>query len=403
MLVAPGPGGSGAVPVPFASRRASLDLSDEMRSILEAVVRSRSESVQRVVRARILLAYADGRSVSAIARELQTNRPKVERCIDKGLQLGAPAALSDLPRKGRPGQISAEARAWVVSLACVKPKQLGYPEELWTTRLLARHVREHCEQAGHPSLAQLAGGTVSKILSRAQLRPHKIEYYLEKRDPEFEQKMAQVLVVYKLVELAHKQVQARAQSGQAPAPVEPLTVFVCYDEKPGIQAIGGVAPDLAPQPGQHAATGRDYEYKRRGTLTLMAGLDLLTGHIHRAVVERHRSREFVAFLRQLDEAYPSGVRIRLVLDNHSAHVSKETRAYLATTANRFEFVFTPVHGSWLNLVESFFAKLTNSFLRGMRVESKQELQERIERYIDRLNEDPVIYKWTYKMDEISVA
>ena len=108
-------------------------------------------------------------------------------------------------------------------------------------------------------------------------------------------------------------------------------------------------------------------------------------------MERHRSWEFVAFLRQLYGACPPGVRIRLVLDNHSAHVSKETRAYLAATANRFEFVFTPVHGSWLNLVESLFEKLTNSFLRGMRVETKQELQERIERYIDRLNEDPLRY------------
>ena len=401
MLVAPGLGGFGGVPVPFASRRASLVLSDDMRSMLDAVVRTRSESVQRVERARILLAYADGRSVSAIARELDTNRPKVERCIDKGLQMGALAALADLPRKGRPGRITPEARVWVVSLACVKPKDLGYPQELWTTRLLSRHVREHCEQAGHPSLARLARGTVSKILSGCQLRLHKIEYYLEKRDPEFDEKMAQVLVVYKLVELVRKRGEARAQSGKVSQ--APLRVFVSYDEKPGIQAIGGVAPDLPPQPGKHAATGRDYEYKRVGTVTLMAGLDLLTGHIHRAVVERHRSREFVAFLRQLDGAYPSGVRIRLVLDNHSAHVSKETRAYLATTANRFEFVFTPVHGSWLNLVESFFAKLTNSFLRGMRVETKQELQERIERYIDRLNDDPVIYKWTYKMDEIPVA
>ena len=401
MLVAPGPGGSGLVPVPFASRRAPLVLSDDMRSTLEALVRTRSASVQRVERARILLAYADGSSVSAIARELGTNRPKVERCIDKGLQLGALAALADLPRKGRPGRITPEARAWVVSLACIKPKQLGYPEELWTTRLLASHVREHCQQAGHPSLTRLARGTVSKILSGHQLRPHKIEYYLEKRDPAFDEKMAQVLVVYKLVELVRRREETGAPSGTSAE--APLTVFVSYDEKPGIQAIGGVAPDLAPQPGRHAATGRDYEYRRLGTLTLMAGLDLVTGHIHRAVVERHRSREFVAFLRQLDGAYPSGVRIRLVLDNHSAHVSKETRAYLATTANRFEFVFTPVHGSWLNLVESFFGKLTNSFLRGMRVETKQELQERIERYIDRLNEDPVIYKWTYKMDEISVV
>ena len=380
--------------MPFTSRRASLVLSDEVRARLEGISRSRSESAQHVERARILLGYAGGQTVSAIARALGTNRPKVERCVDKGLQLGALAALGDLPRKGRPGTISSEARAWVVSLACVKPKALGYPEELWTTRLLASHVRAHCEQAGHPSLAKLARGTVSKILAGHRLRPHKIEYYLEKRDPEFDTKMAQVLVVYKLVELARQ---------RKDAPKGPLTVFVSYDEKPGIQAIGGVAPDLPPKPGKHVGTGRDYEYQRHGTLTLMAGLDLMTGHIHRAVVERHRSREFVAFLRQLDRAYPAGARIRLVLDNHSAHVSKETRACLATMANRFEFVFTPKHGSWLNVVESFFAKLANTLLRGMRVESKAELRQRIERYIDRLNEDPVVFKWTYKMDEISVV
>ena len=213
----------------------------------------------------------------------------------------------DLARKGRPRTIPSEARAWVVSLACVKPKALGYPEELWTTRLLASHVRAHCEQAGHPSLAKLARGTVWKILAGPKLRPHKIEYYLEKRDPEFDTKMAQVLVLYKLVQLARK---------RNDVPKGPLTVFVSYDEKPGIQAIGGVAPDLAPKPGKHACTGRDYEYQRHGTLTLMAGLDLMTGHVHRAVVERHRSREFVAFLRQLDRAYPAGARIRLVLDNH---------------------------------------------------------------------------------------
>ncbi len=380
--------------MPFTSRRAGLVFGDDVQARLEGISRSRSESAQHVERARILLGYAGGQTVSAIARALGTNRPKVERCVDKGLQLGALAALGDLPRKGRPGTISSEARAWVVSLACVKPKALGYPEELWTTHLLASHVRAHCEQAGHPSLAKLARGTVSKILAGHRLRPHKIEYYLEKRDPEFDTKMAQVLVVYKLVELARQ---------RKDAPKGPLTVFVSYDEKPGIQAIGGVAPDLPPKPGKHVGTGRDYEYQRHGTLTLMAGLDLMTGHIHRAVVERHRSREFVAFLRQLDRAYPAGARIRLVLDNHSAHVSKETRACLATMANRFEFVFTPKHGSWLNVVESFFAKLANTLLRGMRVESKAELRQRIERYIDRLNEDPVVFKWTCKMDEISVV
>ena len=180
-------------------------------------------------------------------------------------------------------------------------------------------------------------------------------------------------------------------------------MFVSYDDEPGIQRIGRVAPNLSPHPVRHGATGRDNEYKRHGTLTLMAGLDLLTGRIHRTVVERHSSREFVAFLRQLDGVYPTGTRIRLVLDNRSARLSKETRAYLATTANRFEFIFAPTHGSWLNLVETFFVKMTNTPLRGMRVESKKELKQRIELYIDHLNEDPVVHKWTYKIDKVSVA
>ena len=306
-----------------------------MRGELERIVRSRSEAVQRVERAKILLRYAGGGTVSGIARELETNRPKVERCIDKALQLGAMAALEDLPRRGRPAQITAEARAWLISLACQKPKELGYAEELWTTNLLAGHIREHCVAAGHPSLSQLARGTVSKILARQHLRVHKIEYYLERRDPQFDQKMEQVLLIYKQVELV------RRQEGQREGV---LTAFVSYDEKPGIQALAGVAPDLPPVPGRHAATQRDYEYRRLGTLTLLAGLDLVSGHIHRAVVERHRSREFVAFLHQLDQAYPPKATIRLVLDNHSAHVSKETRRYLATLPNRFEFIFTPKHG-----------------------------------------------------------
>ena len=223
-----------------------LAFGDDVQARLERIVRSPSESARHVERAKILLNYAAGKSVSAIARELRTNRPKVERCVDKGLQLGALAALGDLPRKGRPGTIPSEARAWVVSLACVKPKELGYPEELWTTRLLASHVRAHCEQAGHPSLAKLARGTVWKILAGHQLRPHKIEYYLEKRDPEFDTKMAQVLVLYKLVQLSRQ---------RKDAPKGPLTVFVSYDEKPGIQAIGGVAPDPGAQAGQACLHG----------------------------------------------------------------------------------------------------------------------------------------------------
>lgn len=370
-----------------------LALSDDTRASLETISRSRTESAHRVERAKMLLSYDAGSTISAIARSLHTNRPKVERCIDKALQLGAMTALEDVPRRGRPPDIPPEARAWVVSLACQKPKDLGYPEELWTTRLLASHVREHCEAAGHPSLARLARGTVSKILSQQDLRPHKISYYLERRDPDFDEKMAQVLFIYKQVQIIREQGKPTDK---------PLTAFISYDEKPGIQAIGATAPDLPPVPGRHRNTGRDYEYKRHGTLTLMAGLDLVTGHIHSTVVDRHRSREFVAFLKQLYASYPPETKIRLVLDNHSAHISKETRAYLATVANRFEFIFTPKHGSWLNLVESFFGKMARTLLSGIRVKSKDELKERIQQYMARLNEDPVVYRWTYKLDEISV-
>ena len=221
-----------------------------------------------------------------------------------------------------------------------------------------------------------------------------MRYYLERRDPEFDEKMAQVLFIYKQVQIIQEQ--------ESPSEA-PLTAYISYDEKPGIQAIGSTVADLPPVPGRHPNVGRDYEYKRYGTITLMAGLDLVTGHIHHTIVDRHRSREFVAFLKRLDASYPAETRIRIILDNHSAHISRETRAYLATVPNRYEFIFTPKHGSWLNLVASFFGKVARSLLRSIRVKSKAELKTRIRQYLDRLNEDPVIYRWTYKLDKISIA
>lgn len=379
--------------MPFQSTKAKLVLSAEVESRLSLLAHSRTEPAQRVHRAQILLAYAAGESIHAMARRLGTNRPKIERCINKALQIGPLAALEDLPGRGKPAAISAEARAWVVSLACQKPKDLGYTEELWTTRLLAAHIRQHCTAQGHPSLLRLARGTVSKILRQSQVRPHKITYYLERRDPDFEAKMAQVLYVY-------REVQTLREAGPE---TSSLIAVLSYDEKPGIQVLENTAPDLPPCPGVHPSIGRDHEYIRHGTLSLLAGIDLLNGHVHGMVVDRHRSREFVEFLKRVDSFYPVSATIRIILDNHSAHLSQETRAYLATIPNRFDFVFTPKHGSWLNLVESFFGKLAKTLLRGIRGSSKEELRERIEWHLQELNRDPVIMKWTYKMDTISVA
>ncbi len=172
--------------MPFERKRPELVLKPEVAIQLEQISKSRTEKSNRVERAKMILKYSYNESISSIARQLSTNRPKVERCIDKALQLGPLAALDDLPRPGKPRTITPEARTWLVNLACQKPKDLGYSFELWTNRLLADHARRQCIKAGQPSLLTITRGTVSKILQKSGVRPHKITYYIERRDPDFD-------------------------------------------------------------------------------------------------------------------------------------------------------------------------------------------------------------------------
>ena len=360
-------------------------MTDEDVARLMAISRSRTEPASRVERAQMLLAYREKPSFFAVGQRLGVHHQTVQRCIERALAYGPLMALDDRPRPGKEPTITPEAKAWLVSLACDKAKDHGYPHELWTTRLLARHAREHGAAAGHECLANLVQGTVCKILGQEEIKPHKVRYYLERRDAEFEQKMAEVLCVYREVQILKK------AAAKAKKPGKPVTI-VSYDEKPGIQAIATTAPDLPPVPGTYATFARDYEYKRHGTLSLLAGIDLLTGRVHALVKERHRSREFIEFLKLLDAAYPASTAIKLLLDNHSAHISRETQAWLAAQpAGRFEFTFTPKHGSWLNLIEGFFSKFARSVLRHIRVASKQELKERIMAGIEDVNRYPVIH------------
>ena len=374
----------------MAAPRKAIEIPIEATELieLEAIARSRTEWACRVQRAQILLAYRTTPSTYAVGEAIGVTHQTVQRCLDRAVRFGVMAALDDSPRPGKEPTITEAARTWVVSLACQKPKEVGYPHELWTTRLLARHVRENAEVAGHPSLTRLAQGTVCKILGQHKVQPHKVRYYLERRDAAFEQKMADVLCVYREVAVLPK---SKAGSSDV--------AIISYDEKPGIQAINHTSPDLPPQPGSHSSWARDHEYKRHGTLSLLAGIDLLTGKVHACVEDRHRSREFIGFLQKLDAAYPTDTAIKLILDNHSAHVSKETNTWLAAQPEgRFNFVFTPKHGSWLNLVEGFFSKMARSVLRHIRVASKNELKARILAYLDDLNREPVIHTWTYKID-----
>jgi transposase len=475
----------------------SLFLTEDERDKLKQLVSSRTSPAHHIERASILLSYADRLSVAQIANELTLDRGKIYRCINKAFAVGVEKALDDLPRSGRSPVITPEATLWILSLACQAPKELGYSHERWTTDLLAQHVREECVKTGHPSVIKLAQGTVVKLLNKFEIKPHKVKYYLEVRDPDFDSKMVEVLKVYKLAELLmlnreltapldeHEAVgegqpalpkkkskktrkekpdklltrlaefikeqqseeatsadsiviceteqklvtdfnlvadewadEATTTSGKEPQAMsidellklagnysshkQPLPVAILsYDEKPGIQAIKNKAPDLPPVPGEYSCQGRDYEYARCGTLSLLAGTDLVSGNVHAMARERHRSSEFVDYLKMLDRLYPQNMKLVILLDNHSAHKSKETQKYLETMPNRFLFVFTPVHASWLNIIESFFSKMARSVLRGMRVTSLGDLKQRLLQYIKEVNLNPVVFRWRYGLELIS--
>jgi len=373
------------------SKRAKLVMNNVELEELLKIKNSRTEAHSRVTRASMLYDYYNDHSVTEIANANHTNRPKVERCINRALAYGIIEALDDLPRPGRKPIITADAKAWVVSLACDAPKNYGYAAETWTYSALVRHISKQCVQEGFGCMSNIGKSALHGILTSNRIKPHKVTYYLEKRDPQFEEKMANVLCVYKEVEIINN----------SPDVVQ-TSVTVSYDEKPGIQAIANVGVQLAPVPGEYPNVGRDPEYKRLGTVSLLAGINLHDGKIYPIVREQHRSREFIEFLNMLDEQIPAHLKIRIILDNHSAHVSKETKTYLLTKPNRFEFVFTPKHGSWLNLVEMFFSKIARSLLRFIRVQTKEELIERIYKGIEELNQAPVVFKWKYKMDEIAL-
>ena len=374
-----------------------IELTIEDSEYLHSLTRQRTIQAQVVDRAKMLLYKAQGMSNKDIADRLDVNINTVKLCLSKFKKGGISRALFDDPRSGRKVEITDDAVAWIIDIACQRPVDLGYSQELWTLKKLHSHIQSHAVEAGYPRLASITKPMVQKILKRSAIKPFKIKYYCEKRDPDFETKMHDLLVVYKQVSMQFD------ENGNIIIPKgEPMVHPISCDEKPGIQAIATTSEDLRPAK-DNGCVYRDYEYKRLGTLSLLAGIDLLTGQAIPVVSETHKSSDFICLLKKFDELYPEDDVIRIICDNHSSHKSREVQNYLATRPEgRFVFVFTPTHGSWLNLIESFFSKMTKQMLNGIRVKSKEELAERIYLYFDEVNADPVVYHWTYKLDEISV-
>ena len=376
-------------------------LSNDDKSYLKSILQKGTVEARVHRRAKILLLKSDGMADEAIADKLDISRPTVKLCLKKYMESGVKAAMEDSKGRGRRIEITDDAKAWVINIACQKPSAFGLPAELWYPLSLTRYINSVAEQEGYPRMATASEFSIRKILRKAMLNPHKVTYYCEKRDPDFEKKMRDVLVIYKQVELRFDENGSLIPFAGDEEPVHTLS----YDEKPGIQAIATTTGDRPPVASTEkmSTVQRDYEYKRLGTLSLLAAIDLLTGEAIPLVSNTHKSSDFVTFLKILDEKYPKGDKIRLILDNHSAHTSRETQEYLNTVPGRFEFVFTPTHGSWLNMVEGFFSKMTRQMLSGIRVGSKEELKERILKYFEEINEVPVPYKWKYRLDTIDLS
>lgn len=380
----------------MGKRASSIELSNEEREYLERQTRARTIQAQTVTRARILLLRADSVSIDAIADKVGINRCSVMLCLKKFKEGGIENALFDAPGRGRNAEITDEEKAWIINIACQKPIDFGYAAETWTYAKLTSHINKTAEAAGYTRLSTIHKSTVHKILDEADIKPYKITYYCENRDPNFDSKMHNVLLVYKQLEMQFDESGKLIISEDTPIHV------LSYDEKPGIQAIATTSDDLMPNE-KHPTINRDYEYKRLGTLSLLAAIDLQTGEAIPLVRDKHSSTEYIEFLKLLDDKYPKGDKIRIVLDNLKVHTSEATRKYLATVPGRFEFVFTPKHGSWLNMVESFFSKMTRQMLRGIRVKSKEELTNRIYRYFVEINEEPIVFHWKYNLDDIDVS
>lgn len=380
----------------MGKRASSIELSNEEREYLKLQTRARTIQAQTVTRARILLLRADSVSIDAIADKVGLNRCSVMLCLKKFKEGGIENALFDAPGRGRNAEITDEEKAWIINIACQKPIDFGYATETWTYAKLTSHINKTAEAAGYTRLSTIHKSTVNTILDEADIKPHKITYYCENRDPDFDSKMHNVLLVYKQLEMQFDESGKLIISEDTPIHV------LSYDEKPGIQAIATTSDDLMPDE-KHSTINRDYEYKRLGTLSLLAAIDLQTGEAIPLVRDKHSSMEYIEFLKLLDDKYPKGDKLYIVLDNLKVHTSEATRKYLATVPGRFEFVFTPKHGSWLNMVEGFFCKMTRQMLRGIRVKSKEELTNRIYRYFAEINEEPIVFHWKYNLDDIDVS
>jgi transposase len=347
--------------MPLPIRVVALRSGDRAR--LERLVRTRTTPQRVVERARIVLASAAGQSGNAICAALAVTRPTVTRWLDRYEQEGRDALLTDRPRSGRPKRITPAAEQSVIArtLHTTPPADVATH---WSTRLMAQATGLH-------------HATIARIWRAHGLQPHRVRRFKLSRDPAFVAKLRDVVGLYL-------------------DPPKRAVVF-SFDEKSQIQALDRTQPGLPLKKGR--AGTMTHDYKRHGTTTLFAALNVASGTILRDCLPRHRHQEFLRFMRRIERSVPPHLAIHVILDNYQTHKHPTVERWLARH-RRVHFHFVPTSASWLNLVERFFAELTLRQLRRLAVTSVAELETAILAYIDRRNTTPTPFVWTARVTHI---
>ena len=347
----------GAMPIPI--RVIVLRRGD--RSRLERLTRTRTSPQRVVERARMVLLSADGASGREICDRLGVSRPTVTCWLDRYSVEGIAGLVADQPRSGRPKRITIADEAAMIARTLQTAPPTGTH---WSTRLMAQATGYH-------------HATIARLWRAHGLKPHRVKRFKLSTDPEFVTKLRDVVGLYL-------------------NPPERAVVF-SFDEKSQIQALDRTQPGLPMKKGR--AGTMTHDYKRYGTTTLFAALDVATGTIVQDCMPKHRHQEFLAFLKQMSRTVANDLDIHVILDHYATHKHAAVKRWLARNP-RVHFHFTPTSASWLNLVERFFGELTERQIRRLAVTSVAQLIAAITHYIDRRNEHPTPFVWTATVQQI---
>ncbi len=343
------------------SPTAPLPVTDEQRSVLEKLIRSRTAPHRDVQRAHVLLMACDGFANTRIAREIGVAPMTVKAWRERFAGSGLKDFSAICPGRGRKPSIPESKVEEIVRLTL---HETPPGETHWSCRTMAAR-------------AGVSPATVQRIWSARGLKPHRAETFKLSNDPQFEEKLVDVVGLYL-------------------NPPE-NAIVLSMDEKSQIQALDRTQPSLPMKPGR--AGTMTHDYKRNGTTTLFAALDVLTGRVIGECLPRHRHTEFLKFLRIIDREVPNGLQVHLILDNYATHNHPNVKQWLAKHP-RFELHFTPTSSSWLNMIEIFFGRLTDKAIRRGIFNSVSDLIDAIETYLAAHNDNPSPFQWTATSEKI---